>query len=275
MPTGDTLIAEIDACVTGGGRCAIWWLGQHSFVLKLGNDVLYVDPYLTASSRRRVPPLLAPGSVTHARFVLGTHDHADHIDRPTWPALAKASPEARFVVPEVLRPQLAADIGLPETRFVGLDAGLSVELGGLEIHAVPAAHELLDRDLRTGMHPYLGYVIRGNGCAIYHAGDTCIYEGMLTRLRRFEIDVALLPINGRDAERLARGCIGNMTYQEAADLAGALRPGLTVPTHFDMFEGNSENPRLFADYVNVKYPWLRTRVPVHGEIILEEGPIHE
>ena len=56
-----------------------------------------------------------------------------------------------------------------------------------------------------------------------------------------------------------------MTYQEAADLAGAIRPGLTIPTHFDMFAANSENPQLFVDYMRVKCPHLATRVPRHGE----------
>jgi len=88
---------------------------------------------------------------------------------------------------------------------------------------------------------------------------------MQARRRLWPLDLALLPINGRDARRLAANCIGNMTYQEAADLAGAIRPGLTIPTHFDMFADNGENPQLFVDYMRVKYPRLATRVPRHGQ----------
>ncbi|MGA2618579.1 MAG: hypothetical protein ABSF26_13280 [Thermoguttaceae bacterium] len=95
--------------------------------------------------------------------------------------------------------------------------------------------------------------------------DTCLYEGMQAGLRRWPLDLALLPINGRDAKRLAANCIGNMTYQEAADLAGAIRPGLTVPTHFDMFATNCEDPQLFVDYMRIKYPRLATRVLRHGQ----------
>ena len=58
-----------------------------------------------------------------------------------------------------------------------------------------------------------------------------------------------------------------MTYQEAADLAGAVRPGLTIPTHFDMFAGNTENPQLFADYMAVKYPDLPVRICRYGDRI--------
>ena len=44
-----------------------------------------------------------------------------------------------------------------------------------------------------------------------------------------------------------------MTYQEAADLAGECDTELVIPGHWDMFADNSEDPKLFEDYVNVKY----------------------
>ena len=52
-----------------------------------------------------------------------------------------------------------------------------------------------------------------------------------------------------------------MTYQEAADLAGALQPKLTIPTHYDMFAMNSLDPKLFFDYMKVKYPQLKCAKP--------------
>ena len=44
-----------------------------------------------------------------------------------------------------------------------------------------------------------------------------------------------------------------MTYQEAADLAGDVRPGTVIPGHWDMFADNSEDPGLFKDYIETKY----------------------
>ena len=85
---------------------------------------------------------------------------------------------------------------------------------------------------------------------------------------RRRLDLAFLPINGRDAKRLGNKVIGDMTYQEAADLGGSIRPGVTVATHFEMFETNGENPQLFIDYMRVKYPKRKTILPMHGEGIL-------
>jgi L-ascorbate metabolism protein UlaG (beta-lactamase superfamily) len=265
MLTGNALIEDIDRTASADGELALWWLGQHSFVIKLAGEVVYLDPFLSDVSGRTVPPMVAPEQVTHAAVVTGTHDHGDHIDRKVWPAIAAAS-EATFIVPELILQQgLADDLDLPPDRFAGLDDGQSVTVGPLTITALPAAHELLDVDEATGLHPYLGFVIEGGGCRVYHAGDTCKWEGLEGRLKQLgPIDVALLPINGRDAERLKGGCIGNMTYQEAVDLAGAVRPCVTIPTHYEMFTHNSEDPACFVDYMNVKFPDLTPLVVPHG-----------
>jgi len=266
MTSGSQLIGDIYKARVGPGELAFWWLGQHSFVVKLGDAILYLDPFLSPLAGRTVPPLLAPHEVVNATLIFGSHDHADHIDRDVWPALAQASPRAKFVVPDLLLTNLAEALNIPAARFIGMDDQKTVTVGGVRITGVAAAHEFLDRDPATGRHPYLGFVIEANGCRVYHAGDTCKYEGLETALKRWlPFDVAFLPINGRDARRLRANCIGNMTYQEAVDLAGAIKPRLAVAAHFEMFKQNSEDPRNFQEYMNVKYPHLRPHIPVHGQ----------
>ena len=266
MLTGKPLIDDVNQATLEGGQLAFWWLGQQSWIVKIGRTVLYLDPFLTPLDGRTTPAMMQPEEITNATIISGTHDHGDHIDRPVWPALAKASPAAKFIVPGLLLEGLARDLGIPEGRFVGIDDGSSAEVAGVRISGVAAAHEMLDRDERTGRYPHMTYVFEAGGLSVFHAGDTCKYEGLETKLRAWpRFDLALLPINGRDAVRLRSGCIGNMTYQEAADLAGAIRPRLTVPAHWDMFRMNSEDPQKFVDYVGVKYPALRTHLPRHGE----------
>jgi L-ascorbate 6-phosphate lactonase len=264
MPTGRALIEDVNECSTPHGSCALWWMGQQSFILKMGSVVLYLDPFLSDVEGRLVAPMLKPQDVRNASFVLGTHDHIDHIDRGSWPAIADASKDAVFVVPDLLRESLSQETGISPNRFAGLNDGLTYESRGIRISAVAAAHEFLDRDDESGRYPYLGYIIEGNGCVVYHAGDTCRYEGLVGKLRRWPIGAAILPINGRDAARLRRNIIGNMTYQEAADLAGELEPGVTIPAHFDMFGHNGADPQPFIEYMNVKYPRLKAIVCEHG-----------
>lgn len=243
----------------------VWWLGQHGFAVRTRRALLYLDPFLTPLEGREVPPMLAPSQLAGATAVFGSHDHADHIDRPAWPAIAAADPALRFVIPQLLIPRVAAGTGIPVTRFVGIDDRVAAEVGGVRFTGVAAAHEFLDRDPATGLHPYLGAVIEVDGVTLFHSGDCCVYEGLHATLRAWRFDAMLLPINGRCARRLAAGCIGNMTYQEAADLAGAMAPGVTVPAHWDMFAHNSEDPARFTEYMRVKYPRLRVHRPRHGE----------
>jgi L-ascorbate metabolism protein UlaG (beta-lactamase superfamily) len=269
MLTGQELIKDVDSLHLEPGDLAFWWLGQLSFILKLGDRLLYLDPFLTAVPGRTTPPLLKAAEVTDAAIIAGTHDHIDHIDRAVWPALAKASPQAKFIVPDLLLKGLARDLKMPEDRFVGLDDGTSADVGGIKITGVAAAHEFLDRDAKTGRYPHLGYVIEGGGCRVYHAGDTCKYDGMEARLKKWPgFDVVFLPINGRDAARFKANCIGNMTFQEAVDLAGVINPRLAVPSHWDMFKMNSEDPQKFVDYLGAKYPGLRAMIPKHGERVV-------
>jgi len=163
------------------------------------------------------------------------------------------NPEAKFLFPRMHREAVLAD-GVKEQNAIGLNDGESIRIGGFVIHALAAAHEFLDRDEETGLYPYLQFVIEGEGARIHHAGDTVRYEGMLPKLQKFgPIDAQILPINGRDARRYRENCIGNMTYQEAADLAGETKPGIVIPGHWDMFAHNGEDPKLFADYVAAKY----------------------
>lgn len=265
---GHDLIRNIDETVLADGELAFWWLGQHSFILKMGGCLLYLDAFLSDHPGRQVPPLLIPKQIRHANFFLGTHDHADHIDRPVWPELAEASPMASFIVPEILRKQLAVDLNIPDKRFIGMDDGQTIEREGLRISSIASAHEFLDRDKATGRYPYLGFIIEAGGLTAYHAGDTCIYEGMITKLKNWKFDLMMLPINGRDAKRLRNNTIGNMTYQEAVDLAGTVGTRYVVPAHYDMFKNNPGDHKAFSDYLGVKFPDIQAIVPDYGEKVI-------
>ncbi|HRU06265.1 MAG TPA: MBL fold metallo-hydrolase [Candidatus Brocadiia bacterium] len=262
MLTGQALIADIDAARPGQDQVAFWWLGQHSVVLKMGGRVLYIDPYLKPDERRLVKPMLKPEDVKHADFVLCTHDHGDHIDPAAIPGLAAASPGARFVVSRRHLGRLAS-LGVAEARLAGLDPGGVFEGGGIRITALASKHEFFENDERGW--PFLGFVIEAGKAAVYHSGDTLVYDGLAAALKAWRLSVMFLPINGRDAARYRRNCLGNMTYQEAADLAGELAPGWVVPCHYDMFAHNSEDVGKFLDYMSAKFPGQRVWAGRHGE----------
>jgi len=78
---------------------------------------------------------------------------------------------------------------------------------------------------------------------VHHSGDTVLYDGMADVLRRWTIDVALLPINGSAPERRVAG---NLRGREAARLAKDIGAGRVIPCHYDMFEFNTASPEEFV-----------------------------
>jgi L-ascorbate metabolism protein UlaG (beta-lactamase superfamily) len=269
MLADSNAVSELMAAAAPTAGAVGLWLGQSGFLFRFAGCCIAIDPFLSDHPDRLVPPIAGPDDFKGVDLVIGTHDHLDHIDRNAWREIGKTTARCRFAVPSILLPGLANDIGVSMDRFIGMDDGVSFVDHGIRVTGIAAAHEFFDQDPLTGRYPYLGVVIEGPGATVYHSGDTCLYGGLVERLLQGPgIDLALLPINGRDAQRLRAGIVGNMTYQEAADLAGIVQPRLTLPCHWDMFAFNSEDPEAFVAYMEAKYPHLAARVPEHGEVFV-------
>ena len=73
-------------------------------------------------------------------------------------------------------------------------ADTPILLDGYTVTPIPSAHEVLHTD-EMGNYRELGYVIDDGINRIFHAGDMCMYDGLVQRLEN--IDIAILPINGR------------------------------------------------------------------------------
>ncbi|TAK20640.1 MAG: MBL fold metallo-hydrolase [Chloroflexota bacterium] len=255
------LADEIRNATVPAGAAAIWWLGQASFALKGGGATVYVDPYLQVSDRRMSPPPFAPSAIDHADIVVVTHDHLDHVDPNTLPGIAAASSATRFVAPRPIAGRVAELVGSADRVFSALadvPMRLTTPGGTVELLPTPAKHEEFNETPEG--YPYLGYTIRLGDVTIHHSGDTIPYEGQIERVRAHAVDVALLPINGRDFYRTRRGILGNFDYREAADFAAAIDAKLVVPMHYGMFAANTVPPGHFVSYLAEQYPHVAAHV---------------
>jgi L-ascorbate metabolism protein UlaG (beta-lactamase superfamily) len=84
-------------------------------------------------------------------------------------------------------------------------------------------------------------------------------------LRELEPDVAILPINGRDAMREARDIWGNLNADEAAALAAAAGVPAVIPCHFDGVAGNLGDPDAFVAALHAAGPEIRAHVLHPGD----------
>ena len=264
--SGNLLAKEINNVSIPHESFAFWWLGQLGYAVKLGETVIYIDPYLSPYEMRQVMPVLTPENMIGASLVLGTHDHSDHIDYHVWKTLAKLDTDVVFVAPAPIVDEISKKLEIAPERILAAEEDVVIEFSDVNITPVAAAHERLQ--YIDGRSAFLSYAIEGNGCMLFHTGDACIYEGYTSKLKAFEkIDALFLPINGRDGIRFRRNTIGNMTYQEAVDLAGELTPSLTIPGHYEMFSHNSCDVELFRDYLDAKFPELKCWIGNHGQLV--------
>jgi L-ascorbate metabolism protein UlaG (beta-lactamase superfamily) len=229
------------------------WLGQAGFRLEVDGAALVIDPWVSPHEDRLIPapPLALAADGVDVVFV--THEHLDHLDLPFLPRLLERSPRVIVVLPRPLTP-LVESIA-PAAQIVGVQPNDALEVAGLEVHVVPASHGVTVEDAygdgseEGGLARFVGYVL-GRGRRIYHAGDTIVTAELETALENLDVDLALLPINGRDAEREARGIVGNMDAREAVELALGMSSSMLVPYHWDGFAGNTVAPGTAVDAAN-------------------------
>lgn len=255
----------------------LWWLGQSGFRLRNpgGGPTVFVDPFLTPRDDRTwQAPITPQGLAEQADLVLASHEHTDHLDKPSLKQAA-ATEQSRFklIVPSPLADQVTSELGLASERVIAAQPDSAIDaIPGVTVRPVPARHGVnvadaytFGQELSGGQVRYLGYVIDLGGARAYHAGDCIPYDDQADRLKALSPHVALLPINGRDFYReTERNLVGNMDPREAARLANDIGAGVLVPMHWELFPHNRGFPRDLVAYAETHFPEVSVLVMGRG-----------
>ena len=243
---------------------AAWWLTQASWMVRFQNGPLVlIDPWwrdLFVGDRwgkllGEFP--LEPEEHPEPDLILCTHWHDDHICPESIPRLAAHFPNVRFVVPN-RSVSLLTEWGIESSRIITMRGSDSITVDGIEIHAIPAAHEELDINEDGAL--YLSYVVKFEKSTILHMGDSRPYPGWHQAFQNTseDYDLVFACINGND----------NLRHDEAVDLALVLNPKLIVPMHYGMDPGNTVDPQIFVDNILQRAPEQDFVIPEVGGRIL-------
>lgn len=252
-------------------QTALWYIGQEGFIISNSGKHIAVDPYLSdyvdkhccqfVEWKRLYAPPIKASELDFLDAVLCTHTHYDHADPWTLAEIAKANSSTLFIVPA---PEVdtIASYGIDKSRIVPAYDNKPITLDGFNITPVPSAHEVFHTD-SEGNFKELGYIIDAGENRIFHAGDMCMYDGLTDKLNN--INISILPINGRDYFRNANDIIGNFDSTEAVTLATIIKSDLLIPVHHDLYEVNKVNPANFVDTLMTVNKEQKYHIFVPGE----------
>jgi len=267
----DVFLDTVRTADPGDGHFTLWWLGQSGYLIKWRGNHLLLDPYLSDSlttkyaetdkpHNRMTERVIRPAVLDFVDVVTSSHNHTDHLDGETLIPLLAVNPEIKLVIPEANREFVCERLKCRTDYPIGMNDGITKKVHKFTFHGVPAAHNEIDRD-DQGQCRYMGYVIQFGNWTVYHSGDTLWFQGLEEILKHFNIDLAILPINGNKPERRVAG---NLNCEEAPRLAHAIGAKLVIPCHYDMFTFNTADPAEFlaaADKLNQPARVLRSGEP--------------
>jgi L-ascorbate metabolism protein UlaG (beta-lactamase superfamily) len=250
----DAFLADVARAKSEPDQLHLWWLGQSGYLVQYQGHHLLIDPYLSDSLTKKYagtnkPHLrmteraVAPERLDFVDVVTSSHNHTDHLDGETLIPLLKANPNLKVLVSRANVNFAGERLQVSPERLTPIRVDYeAITIEPFTFHAMPSAHEALEQD-ENGDFRCIGFIIQFGKWTIYHSGDCIPYDGLIARLKQWKVDIALLPINGRDP---SRGVAGNFTAEEAALLGKEINAGLVIPCHYEMFEFNTVSPQGFV-----------------------------
>lgn len=229
------------------GTLALTFVGHATVMITTPRARLLTDPMLENSLfglRRAHAAAIDPEDLADVGLVLISHAHRAHLSRRTLALLPRT---ATLVVPPRCG-SLVADLDFD--RVVELGTGQTFDFQDMEIVTVPVRHSgtrgILDRRRRGAS----GYVVRTQGRVVYFAGETGYFSGFAEIGRRYDPDLALLPI-GRYQPAPFRA--EHMSPLDAVYAFQDLGARILVPITYGSFE-------LGYEPIDEPLAWLRAAI---------------
>jgi N-acyl-phosphatidylethanolamine-hydrolysing phospholipase D len=237
-------------------ECRATWVGHATVLLQIGALNVLTDPMWSMRAsplsflgpHRIVPPAVAFDALPSIDVVLLSHNHYDHLDRPTVVKVARTQPQARWLAP----------LGLAETlRRWGItsveehdwddEVGFDTPGGHVRVGCTPAQHfsarGLGDRNATL----WCGWTVVSSDWRLFFAGDTGLHPEFGAIAKRWgPFDLVILPVGAYEPRWFMRTM--HMNPDDALEAYDALRaahqasaPPKLLPIHWGTFRLTDED----------------------------------
>lgn len=230
----------------------LYWVGHATVLFKIKDKWFLTDPcfteYLGGVVRRYVDVGIDVDKIPAADWVMISHTHYDHLDRPS---LRMLSGSKQLLAPAGGVPYIPGGV-FEEVH--GVENWKSyTDADGVKVTAVPAQHfggRLIFDNLWDG-EPYHGYVVEYAGVTVFFAGDTGYNDTMFKEIgERFDVDIALIPVGpsgNKSGFGRSLGKIVHVDPYEAVDVFRDVRAKWMIPIHHSTFYRRGGDERAMID----------------------------
>jgi L-ascorbate metabolism protein UlaG (beta-lactamase superfamily) len=251
---------------------SITWIGHSTFLIQMAGLNIVTDPVWArrmAFQKRLAPPGIELSDMPSVDVVLISHAHYDHLHVAS---LRKLRGSKKMIVPAGLRKKLMIRGFLQSQELHWWE---DTTFHGVKFSFVPAQHWTRRNPWDMNTSHWGGWVLQiDHGPTIYFAGDSGYFRGFSEIGRRFDIDVALLPIGAYDPEWFMAS--QHVSPEEALQAFLDVKAKYFVPMHYGAFKLSDDTPvqalqRLEAARARLGIPEEKLLMLRHGETMRFES----
>lgn len=256
----------------------ICWIGHATFLIRIHGTWIITDPFFSDRAspirwlgpKRMVPPAIFLEDLPPVDYVLISHSHYDHLDKPAVRHLADRG--SKFLVPLKLESWFDK-LGIPVNA--SCDWYESVQINPLKFTATPAQHFSARTPFDRNETLWCGWMIEHYDMRIYFAGDTGYFPAFNHISDRFyPINIALLPIGAYEPRWFMKSV--HMNPADAVRAFRDLKVHSALGMHFGTIKLTDEaldEPlgKLEAELFQNEIPRENFRSPAFGETFFWDG----
>ncbi len=264
----DRYRASLEAVTRGGASdTSIVHIGHSTHLVCVAGLRVLTDPWFSDPAFGALAHACGPAATVETLGPLDaiviSHDHPDHADLGALDRVGDKRRVAALVSDASLARRLRAR-GFSEVH--SLDEWEVISLRGVQVHAVPALHDVHE----------LGYVLEAPGQRVYFAGDTQLCDAHDEIAERLAPTSAILPVDGTRIRTGGRWVMGPNEALRAAQRLGVRH---VMPSHAEarvsdpvvervLLRTVSEAARKLDALVAAALPDVTCHLPEPGERVL-------